>query len=112
LAEPTIDTIPSFSPVGFRKGRTVGIVGFVTVAVSAIGYLRESALAARFGVSTTMDAYFAAIFIPNILYFVLVAGTVSPVFIPILLKEGATTARNNQKLSASLPVLPYWCYWL
>jgi putative peptidoglycan lipid II flippase len=58
------------------------------VAVSAIGYLRESALAARFGVSTTMDAYFAAIFIPNILYFVLIAGTVSPVFIPILLKEG------------------------
>ncbi len=72
---------------GHRKGRTVGIVGVLTVCVSVVGYLREAALAARFGISSTMDAYFAAIFIPNILYTVLVLGTLSPVFIPILMQE-------------------------
>jgi putative peptidoglycan lipid II flippase len=69
------------------KGRTAGIVGVLTVLVAAVGYLREAALAARFGISTTMDAYFAAIFIPSILYLVLIAGTLSPVLIPILLQE-------------------------
>lgn len=59
----------------------------LTVFVAVVGYLREAVLAAHFGISTTMDAYFAAIFIPNILYLVLIAGTLSPVFIPILMQE-------------------------
>lgn len=65
----------------------VGIVSVLTVMVAAFGYFREAALAARFGLSTTMDAYFAAIFIPTIVYMVLIAGTLSPVFIPILLQD-------------------------
>jgi putative peptidoglycan lipid II flippase len=67
----------------------VGIVGILTVIVAVVGYLREAALAAHFGISSTMDAYFAAIFLPNILYLVLIAGTLSPVLIPILLQEKA-----------------------
>lgn len=70
-----------------RKARLVGIVSVVTVLVAVAGYLREATLAARFGISATMDAYFAAIFIPNILYLILIAGTLSPVFIPILIQE-------------------------
>jgi len=70
-----------------HKARTAGVVGIVTVGVALLGYLREAALAAHFGISATMDAYFAAIFVPNILYVVLIAGTLSPVFIPILLQE-------------------------
>ena len=80
-------------PEGFRRGRTVGIVALLTVAVSLIGYAREAALAARFGLSTTMDAYFAAIFIPNTLYYILIAGTLSPLFIPILMEEHALEDR-------------------
>lgn len=77
--------MPSFS--GLRTGRTAGIVGGLMVLVSLVGYLREAALAARFGVSSTMDAYFGAIFIPNILYSILIAGTVSPILIRILVQE-------------------------
>lgn len=62
-------------------------MGVLTVIVAVVGYLREATLAARFGISATMDAYFAAIFLPNILYLVLIAGTLSPVLIPILLQE-------------------------
>jgi len=112
-----------------RKGRTAGIVGALMVLVSVIGYLREAALAARFGVSTTMDAYFGAIFIPNILYFILIAGTVSPVLIPILLQEetGADGAKRSESFSVvttfsllvfiivvgiSLPGAHLWLAWL
>ncbi len=34
-----------------------------------------------------MDAYFGAIFVPNNLYLILVVGTLSPLFIPILLHD-------------------------
>jgi putative peptidoglycan lipid II flippase len=97
--------------VGARTGRAAGIVGALMVLVSVVGYLREAALAARFGVSTTMDAYFGAILIPNILYSVLIAGTVSPVLIPILLREesGPDETRRSEAFSVvtnfSLPVL-------
>jgi putative peptidoglycan lipid II flippase len=127
LAEPIVETAPS--PSGLRKGRTAGIVGGLTVLVSVVGYLREAALAARFGVSTTMDAYFGAIFIPNILYFVLIAGTVSPVLIPILLQEetGTDEGRRSETFSVvttfsllvliaivgcSLPGAHLWLAWL
>jgi putative peptidoglycan lipid II flippase len=127
LAEPIAETAPSAS--GLRKGRTAGIVGGLMVLVSVVGYLREAALAARFGVSTTMDAYFGAIFIPNILYFVLIAGTVSPVLIPILMQEevGGDGGRKSEAFSVvttfsllvlivivglSLPGAHLWLAWL
>jgi putative peptidoglycan lipid II flippase len=69
------------------RGRLVGIVGILTVLVAIVGYLREAAFAVRFGISSTTDAYFGAILIPNILYAVLVTGTLSPVLVPILLHK-------------------------
>ena len=79
----------------------MGIVGVFTLVVAVCGYFREAVLAARFGVSTTMDAYFGAVFIPNVLYYVLVAGTLSPIFIPILLDEngGKDRARVSETFS-------------
>jgi putative peptidoglycan lipid II flippase len=76
-----------------RRGRTVGIVSLLTLAVAFAGYVREAALAARFGLSATMDAYFAAVFIPTLVYMVLIAGTLSPVFIPILIQADGDEER-------------------
>lgn len=75
------------APAAPRRARTAGVVSIITVLVAIVGSLREATLAGRFGISATMDAYFAAIFIPNLLYLVLIAGTLSPVFIPILMQE-------------------------
>src|ERR1051326_9443782 len=83
LAE-SVEIVPSVSTL--RTGRTASIVGALMVLVSVIGYLREAVLASRFGVSATMDAYFGAIFIPNILYSIFIAGTVSPILIRILVQ--------------------------
>ena len=49
-----------------------------------------------------MDAYFAAIFIPNILYLVLIAGTLSPIFIPILLQENPETDPHSASITFSV----------
>lgn len=123
----SVETAPL--PSGLRTGRTAGIVGALMVLVSAVGYLREAALASRFGVSATMDAYFGAIFIPNILYSILIAGTVSPILIPILVQEEAIAAggKRSQAFSVvatfsllvlgliicfSLPAAHLWLGWL
>jgi putative peptidoglycan lipid II flippase len=85
------------------RGRTIGIVSILTVAVAAFGYFREAALAARFGLSPGMDAYFAALFIPTMLYTMLIAGTLSPVFIPILLHD--KESGDQGKLSETFSVV-------
>src|ERR1051325_676245 len=89
--------------LGQRTGHTAGIVGALMVLVSVVGYLREAALASRFGVSATMDAYFGAVFIPNILYSILIAGTVSPILIRILVQE--ETAGHEVRRSEAFSVV-------
>jgi putative peptidoglycan lipid II flippase len=100
LAE-CVETAPSAS--GMQTGRTAGIVGALMVLVSAVGYLREAVLAFRFGVSATMDAYFGAAFIPNILYSILIAGTVSPILIRILVEQ--ETVGHEGRRSAAFSVV-------
>jgi putative peptidoglycan lipid II flippase len=118
---------PSFA--GLRTGHTASIVGGLMVLVSVVGYLREAALAARFGVSSTMDAYFGAIFIPNILYSILIAGTVSPILIRILVQKETIgdDSRSSEAFSVvatfsllaliliiclALPGSRFWLAWL
>jgi len=102
LPEPIVEA-EAVSASGSRKARTIGVISIITVLVAVVGYFREAALAARFGISTTMDAYFAAIFIPNIIYLVLIAGTLSPVFIPILMQE--TPDEDPEKASITFSVI-------
>lgn len=123
----SVEIVPSLSRS--RTGRTASIVGGLMVLVSVVGYLREAALAARFGVSSTMDAYFGAIFIPNILYSILIAGTVSPILIRILVQEetAGDEARSSEAFSVvatfsllvisliiclALPGSRFWLAWL
>src|SRR5258708_35294558 len=81
----------------------VSVVSIATLTAAFVGYLREAALASRFGISTTMDAYFGAIFVPNIVYFVLIAGTFSPIFIPILLQDNPH--ENPEKASQTFSAI-------
>jgi putative peptidoglycan lipid II flippase len=90
-------------PQASRRGRAVGVVSVLTVFVAGFGYLREAALAARFGLSPAMDAYFGAVFIPTMIYGVLIGGTLSPVFIPILLR--ADEAEGRAQLSETFSVV-------
>jgi putative peptidoglycan lipid II flippase len=102
LPEPRDQTRLSY-PSTHHRGRTVSVVSVLTVVVAVFGYFREAALAAHFGLSTTMDAYFAAIFVPTIVYMILIAGTLSPLFIPILLQADESGGRD--KLSETFSVV-------
>jgi putative peptidoglycan lipid II flippase len=77
-----------------RRLAAVGWVAFLTLAVAALGYVREGAFAARLGASAEMDAYVAAFFMPNALYLVVIAGALAPAFIPIFL-ESATKDKEE-----------------
>jgi len=97
-AEPvTTNTLSGPSP-GFRRGRAVAVVGVATVLVALLGYIREASLAARWGISSGTDAYFAATFVPNRLYLILIAGTLSPKFIPILLAAAKDKQEDVQHI--------------
>lgn len=79
----------------------MGVVTIFTLVLAVLGYLRDATLAARFGVTATMDAYFGAIFIPTNIYLILVVGTVSPILIPILL-HGLDDDRSRTSESFSV----------
>jgi len=88
-----------------HRGISAGVVGILTLVVSAFGYLREAALATRFGVSSTMDAYFGAVFIPYTLYSILISGTLSPAFIPILLQESGSAIEDRSRASETFSIV-------
>jgi putative peptidoglycan lipid II flippase len=95
----TENSITFAKPIG--RAQAASVVTAVTMLVSVFGYLREAALAAHFGVSATMDAYFAATFVPNNIYLILVVGTLSPVFIPLILgtSKDYNAERQNETIS-------------
>lgn len=70
-----------------RLLRSFGVVAGLTLIASFLGYVRDAALAASFGASTTTDAYFAAFFVPNTLYLILLSNSVAIVFLPIFVES-------------------------
>jgi putative peptidoglycan lipid II flippase len=103
-SDPSLPAKDGSLSAAVRPGRNVSIVSVLMVVVSVSGYLREATLAARFGLSTTMDAYFAAVFIPTMVYMTLIAGVLSPVFIPILLDDNDDNDPRG-KLSETFSVI-------
>jgi putative peptidoglycan lipid II flippase len=65
------------------RGRVLILVTVLTAVVTAMGYVRDAVFASKLGASAGMDAYLAAFFVPNTLYLILIAGTMSPVFITV-----------------------------
>lgn len=67
--------------------RTVGSAAFLIavagVASRILGFFRDRILASQFGAGDTLDVYYAAFRIPDMLYGLLVAGALSAAFIPV-----------------------------
>ncbi len=58
-------------------------IGAASFASRVLGVFRERLLVGRFGVGADLDAYYAAFQAPNMMYNLLVLGTLSVAFIPI-----------------------------
>lgn len=59
------------------------IIGSATLAAKVLGVLRDRVLAGEFGASRTLDIYYASFRIPDLVYNLLVLGTISAGFIPV-----------------------------
>jgi len=59
------------------------LIGASAILSRALGLIRDRLLVGRFGAGDELDAYFAAFQIPNLLFALLVVGTLSVAFIPV-----------------------------
>lgn len=59
------------------------LVGLSTVASGVLGLIRDRLLAGRFGAGSDLDVYFAAFRIPDFIYWILIVGGVTAVFLPV-----------------------------
>ena len=78
--------------------RAAALVLGLTLTVNALNYLRDAALAARFGASPASDALFSALLLPAILQQMLVAGTLAPAVVPVYLEVRRTSQTRAWRL--------------
>src|SRR5690606_39976886 len=63
--------------------RDAGMVMLLILASRLLGYVRERAIADVFGVSIETDIFRLAFNIPDLMYFLLIAGGLNAAFIPV-----------------------------
>jgi len=63
--------------------RAALIIAVAGIGSRLFGFLRDRILASQFGAGDTLDAYYAAFRIPDLLYSFLVLGALSAAFIPV-----------------------------
>lgn len=85
-----------------RLARSFSVVALLTLVSSFLGYVRDAAMAARFGASMVTDAYFAAFFVPNTLSLILLSNSVAIVFLPIFVEAFHKDRRNAWHVASSL----------
>ena len=62
------------------------IIGFLSIASRLLGVVRDRILASSFGAGQTLDLYYAAFRLPDLVFNLLVLGALSAGFIPIFTK--------------------------
>jgi len=70
----------------------LGVFSFVS---RLFGFIRDRILAGTFGAGDTLDAYYAAFKIPDLLFSLIVVGSLSAGFIPLFLKQSSWRFTNN-----------------
>lgn len=72
-----------FSAPIHSVGGAALIIASAGIASRLFGFLRDRILASQFGAGDTLDAYYAAFRVPDLLYSFLVLGALSAAFIPV-----------------------------
>lgn len=63
------------------------IVGVLSFASRIVGLIRDRILAGEFGASSTLDVYYAAFKVPDLMFSLIVVGALSASFIPLFTKH-------------------------
>ncbi|MBI5530933.1 MAG: murein biosynthesis integral membrane protein MurJ [Candidatus Doudnabacteria bacterium] len=69
--------------LNFTVLKATAIVGFFTLLSRLVGLIRDRLFASHFGAGDTLDIYYAAFRIPDLVFNLLILGTLSVAFIPI-----------------------------
>jgi putative peptidoglycan lipid II flippase len=83
----------------FKIGTAAGLLAGSYFASAILGLMRDRLLAARFGLDATLDAYFAAFSVPDLMFYLLVSGALAVTFIPVFSEKLAT---GNKKAAWEL----------
>ncbi|MCX6797261.1 MAG: murein biosynthesis integral membrane protein MurJ [Candidatus Doudnabacteria bacterium] len=98
----------------FSISKATFIVGFLTLLSRLIGLLRDRLFASNFGAGDTLDIYYAAFRIPDLVFNLLILGTLSVAFIPIftelLLNDRPRAYKNaNAVLNSTILLMSAIC---
>jgi putative peptidoglycan lipid II flippase len=98
----------------FTVTKAALIIGFFTLLSKLVGLVRDPLLASRIGVGDTLDVYYAAFRIPDLIFNLLILGTLSVALIPVftewLIKDKAKAYRlANSVLNISLLGMTFIC---
>lgn len=79
------------------------IISLAGIASRILGLVRDRILAAQFGAGDTLDAYYAAFRVPDLIYNLMIVGALSAAFIPVFTELVAKKKEENAwKLSSGV----------
>ncbi len=80
----------------FRSSVILGVFSFLA---SLVGLLRDRVFASEFGASRTLDIYYSAFKIPDLIFNLFILGAVSSAFIPVFIKQYRTDEKKAWDIS-------------
>lgn len=98
----------------FSISKAAAIIGMLSLASRLLGLVRDRLFAGKFGAGDTLDVYYAAFRIPDLVFNLLILGTLSAAFIPIFTEWLVKDARRAQRiantvLNSSVLVVGFLC---
>ena len=78
------------------------IVAFFGLISRAFGLWRDRLLAGKFGAGETLDIYYAAFKVPDLLYNLLIVGVISSVFLPVFYEYSTKNADDAWRFSGNV----------
>lgn len=88
--------IPWFKSKSETITSAAAIVALFSILSRVVGFVRDRILAGEFGAGDTLDIYFAAFRIPDLLFQLMVVGALSASFIPLFTKYAKTKSDGKE----------------
>ncbi|USN53856.1 MAG: murein biosynthesis integral membrane protein MurJ [Candidatus Nomurabacteria bacterium] len=76
------------------------LIAAASLVSKVLGFVRDRLLAAQFGAGDTLDAYYAAFKLPDLIFNVLVLGALSAAFIPVFIERWQKCQTEEEKQQA------------
>ncbi len=86
----------------FNLGHATIIIAVLTLASRLMGFARDLLMASRLGLSAESDVYFTAFRIPDLVYNILILGTLSVAFIPVFSEHFLNDKQKAYRLASNV----------